>query len=103
MQIIPHSRHDWLRLFVFPFKATIIISPVLFFVVECIFPHSRRNPLGAAVMPLITALLYSGLILLLTALLFAIFGPKGHALPCVGFAVAAFITVALLLPLLAVA
>ncbi|HET7624367.1 MAG TPA: hypothetical protein VFM25_03805 [Verrucomicrobiae bacterium] len=41
--------------------------------------------------------------LLFTALLLAIVGPKGSALPCLGFGVAAFVIGYLLMPALSVA
>jgi hypothetical protein len=101
MQIIPHSRQDWLRFLVFPFKAYAFIAPILFLVFASL-PRPRHSPPDAAAIPLL--LLYPcGLILLLAALLFGLFGPKGHALSCVGFAAVEFIIPSLLLPSLATA
>jgi hypothetical protein len=81
---------------VFPFKACVCVESVIFLIVDFTNPHYRYL-LRSADIPLI--LLFScGLILLLGAILFAIFGPKGHAFSCVVFAFTAFLIASLFLP-----
>jgi len=86
MQIIPQSKQDWLRFVVFPFKAYVVIAPLLFFV-SAQFPHFRGIPTEADRF-LITSLFPCSMILLLLALIFSLVGPKGFALPCIGFCLA---------------
>jgi len=100
MQIIPHSKQEWLRLAVFPFKAYGCIAPVLVFIITSL-PRPRYTPLDAVFLPCML-LFPCAVILLIAGLLFAIFGPKGHAHSCVGFAVAVFIIAMVLLPSLVV-
>jgi hypothetical protein len=97
MQIIPHNRHDWLRFLMFPFKAYVVMTPVVYFIVAAVL-WPRRVPDYA--FPIIGLLFLCGLILLFAALVFAIFGPKGHTFSCVGFAVAAIIFAMILLDML---
>ncbi len=101
MQFIPHSKQEWFKFVVFPFKAYAFIAPVLFFIIALV-PRPRHTAPEAAAIPLVL-LFPCALILLFAALLFALFGPKGHALSCVGFAVAEFIIAQLLLPSLVTA
>ena len=100
MQIIPHSKQGWLRFAVLPFKAYVLIAPILF-LISIRLPHPRHSGATDAEVFLVLGLSYCSIILFLAALIFALAGPKGFALPCVGFAVAAFIITCLLLPSLA--
>jgi hypothetical protein len=86
MQIFPDSKQGWL---VFPFKAYVFIAPVLYFIIAS-FPRIQHTTPALAALPLLL-LFPCALILLCAALLFSVFGPEGHALPCLGFAAAAFI------------
>ena len=100
MQIIPHSKQGWLRFAVLPFKAYVFIAPVLF-QISIRLPHPRHSGPTDVEEFLLLGLMLCALILFLAALIFALVGPKGFALSCVGFAVAAFIIASLLLPNLA--
>jgi hypothetical protein len=101
MQMVPHSKEEWLRFLVFPFKAYVAIGPVLFGIVASI-PLPRLTA-GEAAIPALELLFADALILLIAAGLFALFGPKGHALSCVGFAAVALIVALALLQSLAAA
>ena len=100
MHICPHNKQDWLRFAVFPFKAYVVAAPLLF-LISVQFPRPRHSGPTDAELFLILSLFPSSLFLLLAALAFALAGPKGFALPCVGFGAAAFIIGFLFLPLLA--
>jgi hypothetical protein len=103
MQMIPHGKQEWLRFVVFPFKAYAFIAPALLFIIAASFPRSRHSGHPDAAALLLALLLPCSLILLFAAFLFALFGPKGHALPCLGFAAGEIIFFFLFLPTLAVA
>jgi hypothetical protein len=99
MQVIPHSKQDWLRFVVFPFKAYVVIAPLLFFISTRI-PHPRHQPTSADVF-FVVSLVPCSLILLAAALVFSLFGPKGFAFPCLGFSLAGLIIAVFLMPCLA--
>ena len=99
MQIIPHGRQDWLRVVVFPFKAYVVISTLMFFV-SATFPHPPHSGGTWAESFYLGSLIPCGLILLLAALLFGFFGPKGHALSCAFFGLAACLICAFISPIL---
>jgi hypothetical protein len=90
MQIHPQSKRDWLRLVVLPFKAYVVIAPLLF-LISIQLPRPRRSGPTDADVFLINSLFPCSLILLFAALLFALAGPKGLALPCGVFGAVAFI------------
>jgi hypothetical protein len=95
MQIIPHSKHDWLRFLMFPFKAYACNATILFFFFIQ-FRGPRHTHLLDALAFLLLGSFLDAAILLLAALLFSLFGPKGHALSCCGFAVSAFVLAVLI-------
>ena len=99
MNIFPHSKQDWLRFVVFPFKAYVIIAPVLL-LVSSELPRPRHSGATDAEVFLVLGLIPCSQILLLAALIFALVGPKGFALPCLGFSLAALILVVLSMPAL---
>ena len=101
MQLFPHTKQEWLRVLLFPFKAFTVIAPVMFFVSVSLQPTRRISPTHAQeLFPVL--LLYDALILLFAALVLRCVGPKGFALPTAGFGLAAFlITMVFLLPALA--
>jgi hypothetical protein len=101
--IIPHGKENWLRFVVFPFKAYVVIGPILFLILSQIIPRPHHSSPPEALALLLVLLFPCALILLFAALLFALFGPKGHALDCVIFAVLAFFAAAMILPSLATA
>ena len=100
MHICPHSKQDWLRFVAFPFKAYVVIAPMLF-LISVQFPRPRHSGPTDAEVFLILSLFPCSLILFIAALVFALAGPKGFALPCVGFGAAAFIIGFLFMPRLA--
>jgi hypothetical protein len=101
-RIIPHGKENWLRFAVFPFKAYVVIAPILFLILSLI-PRPHHSGLPEALALFLVFLFPCALVLLFAALLFALFGPKGHALDCVIFAIAAFFIAAMILPSLATA
>jgi hypothetical protein len=91
MHIVPQTKQDWLRLMVLPFKAYVVIAPLLFFISVC-FPRPPRALLYEAEFMLVIGMGYCSLFLFFFAALFFIqFGRKGSvlALPCVRFGVVA--------------
>jgi hypothetical protein len=102
MQIVPHNKYDWLRLLVLPFKAYVVIAPLLF-LISAQFPRPRHGGPTDAEALLVVCLIPCSLILLLAALLFALIGPKDFALPCAFFGALAFLLAFLFLPMLATA
>jgi hypothetical protein len=102
MQIIPLNKQGWLRALVFPFKAYVIIAPVLL-LISVQFPHPRHSGATDAEAFCVVSLGPCCLVLLLAGMLFSIFGPKGHAASCFGFAFATVILIFMLLPELATA
>lgn len=101
MLLFPHTKHEWLRVVLFPFKAFTVIAPVTFFVSVSLHP-TRRFPATHAEELFTALLLYDAVILLLAAWLLGLTGPKGFALPTAGFGLAAFlITFLVLMPALA--
>jgi hypothetical protein len=97
MKIIPKSRQEWLGFVLLPLKAYAIIAPVLFFVSRNL---SRPRHTGAteAEVYLVFGLFPCAAILLFTALVLALVGPKDTALPCLCFGVAALVIGYWLLP-----
>jgi hypothetical protein len=90
MQIFPHTKHEWLRAVLFPFKAFVVIAPILFQISVALHPYQRFPETSFEV--LLTGLMFlDWVILLFSALLLAAGGPRGYALPAVGFALAAFL------------
>ena len=101
MQLVPHTKHEWLRVVLFPFKAFTVIAPVMFFVSVSLHP-TRRFPATHAEELFTAFLLYDALFLLFAALVLGFTGPKGFALPTAGFGLAAFLIIyVLMLPALA--
>ena len=100
MKIIPQSRQEWLGFVLLPFKAYTVIAPLLFSI-SVSLPRPRHTPATSAEAFLVFGLFPCSAILLLTALVLALVGPKGTALPCAGFGTAAFIIGFLLMPSLA--
>ena len=99
MKAIPQSGQAWLRFALLPFKAYTIIAPVMFAISAGLprLPHSGATD---AELFLVLGLFPCSAILLLMAILLALLGPKGTALPCAGFGAAAFIIGFQLLPML---
>lgn len=83
-----------------PFKAYTVIGPLLFFI-SASLPRPRHTGATDVEAYLVFGLFPCSLILLFTAAVLALVGPKGTALPCVGFGAAAFIIGLWLLPRLA--
>jgi hypothetical protein len=102
MHIFPNSKQEWLGAVRFPFKAYTVIAPLLF-LISVQLPRLRHSGPTDAETFLALSLMPCSAILLLAALVLVFVGPKGYALPCLGFGLAAFITAPLLLPYLAVA
>ena len=71
MNIFPHSKQDWLRFVVFPFKAYVIIAPVLL-LVSSELPRPRHSGATDAEVFLVLGLIPCSQILLLAALIFAL-------------------------------
>jgi len=46
MQTNPHSKHDWLRRMTFPFKAYLVVAPVIFFTWDVATGGSRGGHHG---------------------------------------------------------
>ena len=102
MHLLPQNKDEWLGLMVFPFKAYTVVAPLLFLVSAQL---ARPRHTGATDVEafLIIGLFPCSAILLLAAFALAIFGPKGSALRCLGFGLAAFAIGFLFLPSLATA
>ena len=100
MKIIPKSGQEWLGFALLPFKAYVVIAPVLFFV-SASLPRPRHTGATDAELGLIFGLCPCAAILLIAAVVLAFVGPKGTALPCCCFGVAASVIAYLLLPSLA--
>jgi hypothetical protein len=90
MKIFPHTKHEWLSAALFPFKAFVVIAPILFQISVGLHPY-RRFPATDFETLLAGLMFLDGVVLLFTALLLAAGGPRGYALPAAGFAVAAFV------------
>lgn len=90
MQILPYTKHQWLKAALFPFKAFVVIAPIIFQISVSLHPYHRFPATDFEA--LLDGLLFlDGVVLLFAALLLAVGGPRGHALPAVGFAIAAFV------------
>jgi hypothetical protein len=100
MKIIPKGGQEWLRLVLLPFKAYTVIAPILFAISACC-PRPPHGPATDAEVLLVVGLIPCAVTLLFTSLVLALVGPKGTALPCAGFGMAAFIIGFLLMPTLA--
>ncbi len=100
MRIFPQSKEDWLRFLVLPLKAYVVVAPVLF-LVSFQLPRPLHSGATDAEALLVVSLFPCSLALFLAALLFALTGPKGFALPCAAFGLAAFAIGFFLLPGLA--
>ena len=100
MKIVPHSRQEWLNVVLTPFKAYAVIAPGLL-IVSAMFPHPRHTGATEAEALLVVLFFPCGALLLLAALLFALIGPKGSALPCAVFGVLELILAWHFLPMLA--
>ena len=90
MQIFPHTKHEWLKAILLPFKAFVVIAPILYQISVALHPY-RRFPATDFEFMLTAFTFYDAVILLFAALLLAVGGPRGYALPAVGFAVAGLI------------
>jgi hypothetical protein len=90
MQIFPHTKHEWLRAVLFPFKAYVLIAPILFRISVSLHPYRRFPPTDFEGL-LVGLLFVDTIILLFAALLLAAGGPRGFALPAAGFGLAASI------------
>ena len=97
MKIIPHSKKEWLSFALLPFKAYVVISPVLFFISSSL-PRPRHTGATDFEAYLVLGLFPCSMILLFASLVLAFVGPKGAALPCAGFGAVAFFIGFLLLP-----
>jgi hypothetical protein len=97
MQIIPHSKQDWLRLLVFPFKAYVIIAPLLF-LISIQFPRPRISGATNSEVFYLVSLLPCSLILLLSGLISSFAGRKHFAFSCFGFSLAALVVAVVFLP-----
>jgi hypothetical protein len=102
MHILPQNDDQWLGFMVLPFKVYTIAAPLLF-LISSNFPQPRHTGPTDVEAFLIIGLFPCSAILLVAALALAFFGPKGSALPCLGFGVAAFAIGFLFLPCLATA
>ena len=100
MKIAPQSREEWLAFVLLPLKAYTVIAPVLF-CVSASLPRPRHTGATDAEALLVVGLFLCSVILLFTALVLALVGPKGTALPCAGFGAAAFLIGCYLFPSLA--
>jgi hypothetical protein len=102
MHIYPHCKQDWLRFLVFPFKAYVVIAPLLFSF-SALFPRPPHSGPTDAEAFLIGSLFPCSLILFVAGFVFALAGPKGFAPPCFGFGALAFIIGCAVLPSFAIA
>ncbi len=100
MKITPQSGQAWLRFVLLPFKAYTIIAPLMV-AISASLPRPRHTGATDAEAFLVLGLFACSAILLFMAIVLALVGPKGTALPCVGFGAAAFVVGYLLLPMLA--
>ena len=100
MHIFPHNKQEWLGAVLFPFKAYTVIGPLMFFVSDS-FPHHHHSGATWAEGLYLFSLIPCAAFLLFAALILALVGPKGSALPCVAFAAADLIIAYVLLPNLA--
>lgn len=92
LKLSPHSRDAWIRFLVFPIKSFVLISLASSIVLGFFPSLNTSTPNAAELFAELTArpLYACAAILMVAALLFAVFGPKGHAFLCVGFAAGAF-------------
>jgi hypothetical protein len=100
MKMIPHDQKGWLRVLLLPFKAYVIIAPVLLMISEK-FPRAPHSGATDAEIRLVILLMPCAVLLLIASLLLALAGPKGSAFPCFGLGVAAIVLLVYFLPALA--
>ena len=103
MHLIPHTRQEWLRLLVFPFRAFVLVAPAgLFIWLSATEGHRIRGARGEAALPVALGLMICVGVLLVAALVEFIARRRDAALVNVGFATAAFlVSVAWVLPMCA--
>lgn len=102
MHLFPQNKQEWLGFVLLPFKAYTVIAPFLV-VVSASLPRPRHSGPTDVEAFLVVGLFPCSAVLLFASLLLALVGPKGFALPCLGFGAAAFIIGWLLLPCLSTA
>jgi hypothetical protein len=90
MKILPQGRQGWFGLALLPFKAYVVIAPVLVFI-SAQLPRPRHTGATDAEAFMILGLFPCGVILLIAALVLAVTGRKESADPCAGFGVAALV------------
>jgi hypothetical protein len=100
MKVLPQSRQEWLGFVLLPFKAYTVIGPLVV-VISASLARPRHTGATDVETLLVAGLFPCSAILLFTALVLALVGPKNTALPCAGFGAFAFIIGYLLLPSLA--
>jgi len=90
MHIFPHNKQEWLGALLFPFKAYTVIAPVLFLISDRL-PHYPHSGATYAEGIMILGLFPDAAFLLFASILLSFFSPKGSALPCLVFGLAALI------------
>jgi hypothetical protein len=100
VQISPKNKREWVSLLLLPFRAYVIICPVMILVGHSL-PHPRDMDDEAYIF-MVESLCYDGFILLFLALIVTLTGPKGLAFPTVAFGLAAFVLFLMIAPALCV-
>jgi hypothetical protein len=104
MHIFPRNRQEWLAALLFPFKAYTVIAPLMyeifFHLCDSYYRHYYPSDENAFVIMMMLMFPCSA-ILLFTALVLTLAGPKGTARSCVGFGIAALVLGYYLFPELA--
>jgi hypothetical protein len=109
MNVIPHTRQEWLRFLLFPFKAFVVVSPVVLLVWFAALEHrglAVNVVIGAqaeAAFPVALGLIGCVAVFLVVGLIQLVLRRRNAALMSFGFAVAAFLVLSWVLPMCAVA
>src|SRR5687768_2908533 len=92
MNVIPHTRQDWLRFLLFPFKAFVVVSPVVLLVwFAASEEHRGRVARSEAAFPVALGLIGCVAVFLVVGLIQLVVRKRKAALTSFGFAVAAFL------------
>jgi hypothetical protein len=92
MNVIPHTRQEWFRFLLFPFKAFVVTSPIFLFVWIAVTEGYRvRGSRAEAAVPVGLGLILCVPIFVLVGLIQLIARRRDSAVTSFGFALAAFL------------
>jgi hypothetical protein len=92
MRVIPHTRQEWFRSILFPFRAYVVVAPICLLIWLAVTEgHRIRGARAEAAFPVALGLMLCVAVLLVTALIQLIARSRDAALASFGFAIVAFL------------